>query len=370
MALRVMVQASSPIPLDVAFEVAPGELLALVGHSGSGKTTLLRTIAGLHRPSRARVVVNDAVWLETDTRRFVPAHRRSAGFVFQSSVLFPHLSALGNVMVAMAPGSTAARAAEARRLLERVKLDGLAQRRPAQLSGGQQQRVAIARALARQPEVLLLDEPFSALDRATREALRTELAALRTQLDMPVVLVTHDLDEARGLADRVLVIERGHQLAAGPAAEVMFDPAVLRALGIDDAGSVLAARVAAHEADQLTRVDTSAGPVWLPQVDGAPGDLLQIRILAREVLLSRTRPEGLSALNILPATVADVSAAGAAGVLVRLAVGTDQLLASVTRRSADAMGLAPGVSCFAILKSMSIARERAEADYAGGPRSP
>lgn len=360
MALTVMAKAAAPIPLDVSFQVEPGELLALVGHSGSGKTTLLRTIAGLWQPSRALVSVNGKTWLDTDASIALPTHRRRIGMVFQSSVLFPHMTAEANVSVAMQHLPKSARLAEAHRLLAMVKLGGLENRKPAELSGGQAQRVAIARALARQPEVLLLDEPFSALDRATRETLRGEILALRTHLNMPVVLVTHDLDEARGLADRMVVIERGIMLREGPTTEVMFDPVVLQALGIREAGSSLAARIAAHEADGLTRLDTTAGPVWLPHIDGATGTPVRVRVLAHEVLLARSRPEGLSALNILPATVEHVDPAGEGGVLVRLGLAGDTLLARITLRSASKMGIAPGVTCFAILKSMTIARDHVE----------
>ncbi|MFN3746637.1 MAG: molybdenum ABC transporter ATP-binding protein [Hyphomicrobiaceae bacterium] len=361
MALEVMARADTPIPLDVSFKVEPGELMALVGHSGSGKSTILRTVAGLWRPARARVRVNNLTWLDTDSGIALAPHRRRVGIVFQSYALFPHMTAEANVAVAMDHMPASERRAQARRLLELVNLAGLEKRRPAELSGGQQQRVAVARALARRPEALLLDEPFSAVDRPTREALYAEITALRAHLNMPVILVTHDMDEARMLADRMLVIEHGRTLRAGSAAEVMFDTTVLHALGIREAGASIAARIAAHDADGLTRLDSSAGPLWLPHIEGERGASVRVRILAHEVLLSRTRPQDLSAQNILPAEVVSITPGEGPGALVRLRVGAETLLARITQRSADSLQLAPGVNCFAIIKSMAVARDHVTA---------
>jgi len=362
MALEVMAKAASPIALDVALRVEPGEMLALVGHSGSGKTTILRTIAGLWTPTEARVSVGGRTWLDTRAGLSLPTRARRVGALFQSYALFPHMTAQGNVMAALGDVARRARADEARRLLALVNLSGLEDRRPAELSGGQQQRVALARALARRPEVLLLDEPFSAVDRATREALYREIGALRVHLKMPTLFVTHDMDEARYLADRMAVIESGRIVRAGTTAEVMFDPAALRALGIREAGAFLLARIAGHDADGLTRLECSAGPFWLPRMDGATGTTVRVSVPAHEVLLSRDRPQGLSALNVFPATVEEIVAGEGGGALLRLRVGDDRLLARVTRRSVAALGLAPGVACHAVLKSMTVARDHVIAE--------
>jgi molybdate transport system ATP-binding protein len=353
MALDVMVRAKAPIPLDVAFRVEPGELLALVGHSGSGKTTLLRTIAGLWRPETARVSVDGKVWLDTATRVDLPTHRRRVGIVFQNYALFPHMTAAQNVMAAM---DTQDRT-EAERILDLVNLHGLADRQPAQLSGGQQQRVAVARALARRPHALLLDEPFSAVDRATREKLYGEIIDLRAHLAMPVVLVTHDMNEAQLLADRMVVIEKGHVVQAGTTAEVMADPEALRAMGIREVAAMLPAVVAEQLSDGLTRLDAAGGPLFLAGVQGPPGTRLRVRIMAHEVILSRLRPEGLSAQNILAGTIAQIVEGKGPAVTVYVAIGDHEILARITRRAAAQMGLQRGEPVHAILKSMSIARD-------------
>ncbi|ADZ70997.1 molybdenum ABC transporter ATP-binding protein [Polymorphum gilvum] len=353
MALEVMAKAATPIPLDVSFRVEPGELLALVGHSGSGKTTLLRTVAGLWRPDMARVAVGGTPWLDTAARIDLPTYRRRVGIVFQNYALFPHMTAEQNVMAAMDRTDRA----EALRILELVNLHGLANRKPAQLSGGQQQRVAVARALARRPQALLLDEPFSAVDRATREKLHGEIVALRAHLKMPIVLVTHDMNEAQLLADRMVVIETGKVVCEGTAAEVMADPDALRAMGIREAAVMLPAMIVSHDHDGLTRLDAATGPLFLPSIEGAPGTRVRVRIMAHEVILARGRPEGLSAQNILPGKVVRIVPGAGPGVIVHVGIGDDEILARITRRAADQLRLQPGDQVHAIVKSLSVARD-------------
>jgi molybdate transport system ATP-binding protein len=214
--MSVQVEQQVPMPLAGAFDCAAGELLALVGPSGAGKTSMLRVLAGLLRPTQGRVQVGGQTWCDTAAGIFLPPQQRHVGLVFQHFALMPHLSALDNVALALLHLPRPARQAAARRWLERVQLTAEQQhRRPAQLSGGQQQRVAVARALAREPRLLLLDEPFSAVDRMTRQGLYALVADLRRELAIPIVLVTHDLDEARLLADRLVVMDAGQVLQAG-----------------------------------------------------------------------------------------------------------------------------------------------------------
>jgi molybdate transport system ATP-binding protein len=223
--LVLRARQAGPISLEAELACAPGELLALVGPSGAGKTTLLRIIAGLARPKSGYVACDGAVWLDTERGIVAPPQARRVGLVFQHYALFPHMTAVQNVASAMqgAPkGETLDRAHD---LLARVHLEDMGQRRPAELSGGQQQRVALARALARDPAALLLDEPFSAVDRMTRRKLQRDLADLRRALAIPIVLVTHDLSEAAALADRLTVLQAGRTRQTGTPAEVMAAPA-------------------------------------------------------------------------------------------------------------------------------------------------
>lgn len=214
--LKVRIQQQHPMPLQLKLECGQGELHALVGPSGSGKTSALRTIAGLRQPSFGHIECNGQVWfsaLEEGLAKSInqtPA-KRSCGFLFQQYALFPHLSALENVLIPLQNShqSGSEKNALALEWLDRMGISDLAKRMPSELSGGQQQRVALARALARQPSILLLDEPFSAIDTPTRQGLYKTLAELRSDLQIPILLVTHDLREAALLADRITVIDKG-----------------------------------------------------------------------------------------------------------------------------------------------------------------
>mgnify|MGYP000028236728 FL=1 len=219
--LGVAVHQTGPIPLAAEFVCQPGELLALVGPSGSGKTTLLRTIAGLYRPQSGRVECAGDSWFDAERKHSLSPQRRQVGMVFQDYALFPHLTALENIQLPLRHLPQPQRRELAEQWLAKVRLEGLGKRYPNALSGGQRQRVALARALARDPKVLLLDEPFSAVDQVTRRRLQRELALLRQQIEIPIVLVTHDLEEATALADQICVLHSGVSLQqASP--EVLF----------------------------------------------------------------------------------------------------------------------------------------------------
>ena len=225
--LKIKLSQTTPNPLQLSLECLSGELHALVGPSGSGKTTALRTIAGLNNPHTGSIECNGQLWFEANeingiSTSLSPA-QRSCGFLFQQYALFPHLSALENVCIALynSKAGLAERQVQAGQWLNRMGIGELAARMPHQLSGGQQQRVALARALARSPQVLLLDEPFSAVDAPTRQGLYKTLAELRKALNIPILLVTHDLREADLLADRITVIDQGVGLQTAPP-QVLF----------------------------------------------------------------------------------------------------------------------------------------------------
>ncbi|GIX34866.1 MAG: ABC transporter [Lysobacteraceae bacterium] len=234
--LAVRIGQDRPFPLQAELDCAGGELLALVGPSGSGKSTLLRMVAGLSRPARGRIALGRTAWFDAGLGVFLSPQQRRVGYLPQHLGLFPHLSAQANIEAGLGHLARRARAPRARAWLARMHLDGLHRRRPQELSGGQQQRVALARALAREPSVLLLDEPFSAVDRVTREHLWQELAELKRELSCPTLLVTHDLAEALLLADRMCLLEHGRTLQSGPPQEVLARPV-----------SVGAARLLGHD---------------------------------------------------------------------------------------------------------------------------
>lgn len=233
--IEIAIRLDHPLPLDVDFAASANELVALVGPSGGGKSTLLRAIAGFEKPVVGRIALGDRQWFNSEGDIFVTPRKRRVGMVFQSYALFPHLSALENVLEAIDKRHASAKTELANEYLARVNLKGLGNRLPGQMSGGQQQRVAVARALAREPDVLLLDEPFSAVDKVTRIRLQRELVDLRAQLSIPIILVTHDIEEAARLADRIAVLHGGRILQIAAHDELSRSPVnseVARLIGI------------------------------------------------------------------------------------------------------------------------------------------
>lgn len=234
--VTVSLHQAGPIPLAIDLTCSPGEMLALVGPSGSGKTTILRSIAGLYHPRAGHIAVDGETWFASSERIAIPPYKRRVGMVFQNYALFPHMTSLNNVMTALDHIPRPDRRRRAKELLALLHLPELANRRPAELSGGQQQRVAVARALARDPSVLLLDEPFSAVDRVTRRKLYKEITDIRRHLEIPIILVTHDIDEALPLADKMSVLHEGRLLQSGTPSQITNAPAsdeVIRVLGLD-----------------------------------------------------------------------------------------------------------------------------------------
>jgi molybdate transport system ATP-binding protein len=355
-ALHVRLRQEAPIPLDVEFTAGARDVLAIFGPSGSGKTTVLRAIAGLYRPSDARVGVAGEVWADTADGTDWPAHRRRVGLVFQDYALFPHLTASQNIQIALPQLSLPQRRTRVDALLARVHLSGLAARRPHELSGGERQRVALARALARDPHVLLLDEPFAAVDRATRGHLRDEVDEVRRTLNVPTVLVTHDVGDVLRLATHLLVLEKGRVVALGLLSSLLSRPDLHQLRDFVGIGSVVEAVVSTvDETRGLATLAFEDGILLAPHKGGAPGDRLRVRIPAREVILSDRAPMGLSLHNALPGVVTALSAQpDSPYVIVQLTVGKTPLLAEVTRDAVDRLNVVIGRELFALVKSVSL----------------
>lgn len=341
--------------LDAGFE-APAGVTALFGRSGSGKTTIVNAIAGLLRPEEGRVAVDGDVLLDTAARRFVPPHRRRVGYVFQESRLFPHLSVRQNLVYGRRFSDTPRDEAGFDRTVEMLGIGAILSRRPATLSGGEKQRVAIGRALLARPRLLLMDEPLASLDQSRKDEILPFLDALAVGAEVPIIYVSHSVAEVARLANTIVMLDAGRVMASGPADGMLADPRTASAFGVREAGAVLDAVVMRHHGDGLSELAVSAGSLLLPQIAAAPGARVRVRIQASEVLVARDRPSGLSALNILPATVVALHRGEGPGVMVQLAAGEDRLLARVTQRSAEALGLKPGVSCHVILKTVAVAR--------------
>ena len=368
--LSVTLRQTGPIPLDVEFACRPGDVLAIFGPSGSGKTTILRSIAGLYQPAHASIRSGADTWTDTETRTFVPPYRRAVGLVFQEYALFPHLTASGNVMTALGHHPRVERRDRAEALLNLVHLSGHSAKMPNELSGGERQRIALARALAREPAVLLLDEPFAAVDRSVRRRLQNEVDSLRRMLDMPLILVTHDFEDVVRLATHVLMLEHGRAVAFGPIATLMSRPdlAWLReAVGL---GSVFDATITRTLGDRgLVELTFDGGTLLAPARHLAANAAVRVRIPAREIVLATRAPMGLSLHNVLAGVVTAVHAVTAfETVVVQVTVGGVVLLAEVTRDAVDRLEIDVGQHLHALIKSVSIELMASNGGNAEGDR--
>ena len=349
MTLSVQLKHRFPgLTLDVAFQAAPG-VTALFGRSGSGKTTVVNAVAGLLRPDSG-LITAQGVTLFDGKINLLP-HQRRLGYVFQEARLFPHLTVRANLKYGAFFAQTSGDFAQ---IVDLLGIESLLARHPGALSGGEKQRVAIGRALLTNPRILLMDEPLAALDEARKAEILPYIERLRDRA-IPVLYVSHSVSEIARIAHSVVVLDQGRVLQQGPVRQVFSDPALAPHLGLREAGSVLQAVIAAHDPDGLTRLDTAAGPIWLPHVDAPPGTRIHVRIAAEDIVLSRDRPHGLSALNILTVQVATITLTDGPSALIQLRAGPDLLLARITRRSVLALDLHPGQPVHAILKSVAVA---------------
>ena len=354
--LRVRLRQSSPVPLDVDFTCAPGDVLGIFGPSGAGKTTILRSIAGLYTPREALVQSGADTWVDTSAGAAVPPHQRQVGLVFQEHALFPHLTALGNVMMALTHLPRSERRVRAASLLDLVHLPHHHNRRPHELSGGERQRVGVARALARDPAVLLLDEPFAAVDREVRRRLQDEIAQLRERLSMPVVLVTHDFDDVVRLATRLLVLRDGRMEAIGTLEALTSRtdlPGLRDAVGLGTVFDATVSRILPDRA--LAELSFDGGMLLVPDRSLSPGARVRVRVPARDVILATDAPMRTSVHNVLSGTVVEVTPdSRGEQAVVHLAVGSVRLLAEVTQDAVNQLGIGPGMPLRALVKAVSL----------------
>jgi len=344
--------------LDVALAFPTRGVTALVGPSGSGKTTVLRALAGLERAS-GRVTVDGEVWQDDAVKCFVPTHQRPLGYVIQEAALFPHLDVRGNLHYGRKRSELESNRVALAGVIELLGIGHLQARRTATLSGGERQRVAIARALATGPRLLLMDEPLAALDAERKAEILPYLERLHRELALPVVYVTHAMDEVARLADHLVLMRDGRVEAAGPLVELMARTD-LRLSRQDDAGVVLEAQVIEHDPPHgMTRIGFSGTNLWIGEAAAQPGARVRARVLARDVSVTRQRPAETSILNVLPVVLESIQRERATA-LLQLRVGGGEaaqawtLLARITSRSVDALGLKPGDALHAQIKGVAL----------------
>ncbi len=352
--LQGTLQRSKASDFRLAFDLdlpATG-LTAICGPSGCGKTTLLRCVAGLESDFQGTVRVGPCVWQDAVTTLHL--HQRALGYVFQSGELFAHLNVAGNLRFAWDRTPVDRRRVTWDEVVELLGLAALLERGTGTLSGGERQRVALGRALLKSPDLLVLDEPLTALDRSTRRAIYPLLERLRDEFAIPILYVTHVVDEAARLADRLVLMENGQVTNQGPLVELLTAPEPGLAHG-EDAGAVVTATVGQIDDEfHLASLEFAGGQLLVSDRGLAKGAKARVRIHARDVSLALAPSAGTSILNILPAEVIDVLPDDQARVVVRLRIGETILLASVTGRSAQTLELKPGKSVWAQIKSVAI----------------
>ena len=354
MSLSVTLRHQLPgFAMDAAFSAGAG-LTAVMGRSGAGKTTIASAVAGLVTPDDGRIVIAGETVFDRAKGIDAPSHKRRIGYVFQEARLFPHMTVRRNLLYGK--WFTGADGREFGRIVDMLGIGDLLDRRPGGLSGGEKQRVALGRALLSDPRLLVMDEPLASLDAPRKAEIIPYLERLRDEGGKPILYVSHSASEVARLATTVVMIDAGKVVACGPAPDVLADPALARAMPIREAGAVLTATVTAHdEADGLSELAVSAGRLFLPKVPAATGAKLRVRVEAHDILLFRTAPADGSALNVLPVTVASIREGDGPGAIIGLMAGDDPLIARITRRSVRNLGLTPGMACFAVLKSTSVA---------------
>jgi molybdate transport system ATP-binding protein len=337
--------------LDVAFE-AGGGVTALFGPSGSGKTSLVQMLAGLTRPQNAIIRFGDTVWNDTDKRIFVPPHRRHIGYVFQEGRLFPHMTARQNLLYGRFFAPRGDRRISEQEVVALLGIEKLLGQRPVTLSGGEKQRVAIGRALLSSPKLILMDEPLSALDRARRQEILPYIERIRDEVKIPVIYVSHALDEVARLANRVVLLEEGRVRAEGEPHAVF--PELSADLDGVAAQSLLEARIIGHDLRfGLSMAAIGDNTVTLQPVDLPEGTLVRIRVPATDVMIALGRHDDLSALNQLPGTIASLERQGH-HVLVSVDCQGQRLAARVTLLSAERLRLSVGKAIFAYFKAVSV----------------
>jgi len=338
--------------LDIDVRLPSRGVTALFGPSGSGKSTLLRLIAGLEKADDGHLTVGDAVW--QDANNFVPTHVRPLGYVFQDAYLFPHLDVRRNIEYGLRRIPPSSRRVSLDGIIDLLGIDPLMQRMPDRLSGGERQRVAIARALAVSPSLLLMDEPLAALDQARKQEVLPYLERLHDALEIPVLYVSHAIDEVARLADHLLVLDAGRVVAQGSPAELMARVDLPLARG-DEAGALIEATVTAHDdIYQLTDVAFPGGHLSLPRQAAGIGQRVRIRVLARDVSVTLAAQTGTSIINILSARVTFIAEASPSQRLVGLDLDGTPILARITRKSVDVLGLKPGLAVYAQIKGVAI----------------
>jgi molybdate transport system ATP-binding protein len=353
--LEVSVTLQRPgFSLAAAFEAPTPGVIALFGRSGSGKTTLVNLISGLLRPDSGRIRLDDTVLTDTAAGISEPVERRRIGYVFQEPRLFPHLTVAGNLRYGERRAAASAHVIAFEEVVSLLGVGHLLERRPRKLSGGERQRVALGRALLAQPRLLLLDEPLAALDVARREEVLPYLEALRERLSIPIVYVSHQLEEVLRLATHLVLVEGGRVLAHGTVDEMSLRSELQSLVGPDLVGAVVEGVVARCDPMQgSAELTVGRGALQVSLKDAAVGTRVRLQLLARDVILATQPVHGLSVRNALASTITDIRADDHGTVLVSVDIGGAIVLARITQTALEALRLRRGDTVWTLVKAVS-----------------
>lgn len=341
--------------VDAAFCSKRAAVTVLFGRSGAGKTSVINMVAGLRRPDRGVIRLNGRTLFDSGEGVDLPPERRRVGYIFQDGRLFPHLSVRRNLTYGMNLLPASARRIGFDQVVDLLGIPTLLHRRPATLSGGEKQRVAIGRALLTSPRLLLMDEPLASLDSARKSEVIPFIGKLPAALAIPILYVTHSIEEVLHLAEDIVLMRDGRSAAAGPLQEVIGRNEFQDVVGRDDVFSVASMVVRSHDPSAgLTLLESPEAALRVPLIARSPGEPIRVRIRARDVALALSPPTGTSIQNILKGTIERIDAAGRPLVDVRLDVGFP-LLARVTIKACDDLDLRAGQRIFAMVKSVAVA---------------
>ncbi len=344
----------SGFSLDISVQNAATGITALFGRSGSGKTSLINLIAGLSRPDRGRIALGDLVLFDSERGIDLPPEQRRIGYVFQEGRLFPHLNIRGNLSYGMKRRGENGQLASFDHVVGLLDLEYLLNRHPSSLSGGEKQRVAIGRALLSNPELLLLDEPLASLDATHKNEILPFLERLRGYSGIPIMYVSHNMEEIVRLADVMVLISEGRVLANGNVEDLLSRLDLRPLTGRFEAGSVIAATLVGHEKEfGLSRLSFAGGELLAPMVDLPLGTPLRVRIRARDVTLTTRKPSQMGAQNIYHGAIIQMEADTGSRAEVLLDIGVP-LWARLSAKSAQELKLAVGMRAYAMIKSVAI----------------
>lgn len=358
--MTISVDIRHPFPgfeLETRFDIGGSGITAIFGPSGSGKSTVINAIAGLLSPRAGRIAFNGETVFNSAEGIFVPSRKRRVGYVFQDARLFPHMNVRRNLDFGARRTKTPHPKAEADRIVEMLAIGHLLDRYPATLSGGERQRVAIGRALLGNPRILLLDEPMAALDQGRKAEIMPYLERIRDEATVPVVYVSHSLDEVTRLADDMVLLNAGKIAATGTVFDITSRLDLFPLTGRFEAGTVIDCAVKEQDGrDHLSLLTFEGGDIWVPEVAARVGERIRMRIRARDIIIALDEPKGLSANNTVAGTISDIRLDEGPFLDVLIDCGGVKLIARITHRSRNRLDLRTGQKVYALIKSVSVDR--------------